>query len=113
MPSTVSRHYVKPTACLPKGNPVQVCEGKTSVVSVDWAYDDSCVVTVDEDGIIKLYKATDCTPMGEAMKCNEQTACAKIGKKSLVYAAGLETGSIMIWDLKGLVGVKNSITNCF
>ena len=35
VPSTVSRHYVKPTACLPKGNPVQVCDGKTSVVSVD------------------------------------------------------------------------------
>jgi hypothetical protein len=99
VPSTVTRHYVKPTACLPKGNPVQVCEGKTSVISADWGYDDSCVVTCDEDGDIKVFKATDCSPMSDSMKCREQAACAKIGKKSLVYAVGLENGSIMIWDL--------------
>ena len=55
MPSTVTRHYVLPTCALAKGNPIAVTpagETKTSVMSVQWAYDDSFVVSADADGVI-------------------------------------------------------------
>merc|ERR1719171_1186107 len=37
--------------------------------------------------------------MGDTMRCGEPASCAKIGKKSLVYAVGTAVGSIIIWDL--------------
>jgi hypothetical protein len=103
VPSTRTRHYVLPTCALPKGNPISVTEGeaKASVVSVEWAFDDSFVVSADENGSIRLWSIIDGSPVGEKGTVDGSLTCGAIGRKSTNFAVGMMDGGIQLFNLGG------------
>jgi hypothetical protein len=94
---------VLPTCALPKGNPISVTEGeaKASVVSVEWAFDDSFVVSADENGSIRLWSIIDGSPVGEKGTVDGSLTCGAIGRKSTNFAVGMMDGGIQLFNLGG------------